>query len=980
MKIINSILNKIGIPANYENFFFFQENLWKVKIPIRLHKGLTEIRPHSILLHENKVIVLFFKFTPNDKIDLSALFEKIWNLGGSPIILIITEAAVDIYNGFSFDPNKSSFDKLKSGNTNITIENIGEHFSIWDIITGKSFENLKKPKAQVDEKLLENLENTKKILIQNGLDNNFAQNIIGRLMFSRYLLDRGVNIKSEYFTDKQSFLILIKDKKRLYKYFDYLKMTFNGDLFPVNKMEMSQVTNKHLYYLYELFSGSDIHGDVIQKSFFEMYDFNIIPIELISEVYERFIGRKKQKENAAYYTPSFLVDYILEKTVKSHLNTNKTCKVFDPSCGSGIFLVESLRAIIEKNLDKNSNIQKEKLKKLLSENIFGVDIDENAINLSVFSLCLTLLDYIEPKDITKFRLPQLIDRNLFKVDFFNTTHSFNKKIKNLDFILGNPPWGSYNGPEELHIQYYKNCGIPVSDYQIAQTFVARTKDFSSLNTKCSFVLPSKPILYNHKAQDFRVYFLNNFYINEILELSPVRHQVFSGADAPTSIVFFNYSHNETTKDNVVVHTSIKPNIFLQYLKLIVIEKNDIKQIKQHYFQRHDYLWKIMLYGNVLDFYLIKRLKEDFESLNQVIEKNKLRFGQGFIIGGDKVKKYDASFILGKKYLDTKKKVLSKFFINENPCKKWEVETLHRPRTKEVFQPPYVLLKKGFSKQDFSLVSAYAENEFVFTHSVTAIRGDNKPLLKNICGVLNSMISSYYLLLQGNSAGVEREQSDDKVDRFNIPIIIDRKISKRVEGIQKNYIELYNEALYSSKLEAKIFTEENKLNEIILNSFEFSNVEKTLIDYAMQVTIPQINNKTGPAEKTKEKQLKIYAQIFLDHFGHRWNGNPDFFAIDIYYNNYIVGMNFKIVNSKPNQLIRIYANKKAEELLLLIKLGEEKMTDVFYKQRDIRGFNELSFYIVKPNQYKNWHPAIAHGDLIEFVEAMLKAEKTKINEK
>ena len=56
------------------------------------------------------------------------------------------------------------------------------------------------------------------------------------------------------------------------------------------------------------------------------------------------------------------------------------------------------------------------------------------------------------------------------------------------------------------------------------------------------------------------------------------------------------------------------------------------------------------------------------------------------------------------------------------------------------------------------------------------------------------------------------------------------------------------------------------------------------------------------------------------------------------------------------------------------MGEEKITDSFYKQRDIRGFNESSFYLIKPNQYKNWHPAVAHGDLAEFVEAMLKAEK------
>ena len=723
-----------------------------------------------------------------------------------------------------------------------------------------------------------------------------------------------------------------------------------------------------------LFSGSDIEGNVIQKSLFELYDFNIIPIELISEVYERFIGKKKKKNNAAYYTPSFLVDYILEKTVKPHLDDNKACKVFDPSCGSGIFLVESLRAIIEKNLDKKGDIQKETLTNLLADNIFGVDIDENAINLTVFSLCLTLLDYIEPKDITTFKLPNLLERNLFKVDFFNTEHPFNQKIKNLDFILGNPPWGSDKKKDNLHIQYFKKNNIPVSDKQIAQTFVARTKDFSKEKTKCALVLPSKPILYNHNAEDFRQYFLNNFYIKEILELSPVRNHIFSGAVAPTSIVFFNYSNDDTTENNIVIHTSVKPNIFLRYLKLIVIEKNDIKQIKQHYFKKYDYLWKIMLYGNILDFYLIKRLKENYNSLNQVIDKNDLSFGQGFQLGGGDPN--DGAHLLGKLYLNTKNNVLSKFFINDTSCEKWKIKTLHRPRTREVFQPPYILLKKGFSRQNFSLVSAYTENEYVFTDSITAIRGvvNDKSLLKNITGCLNSSLFSYHFLLQGSSAGVEREQGHNKEDRFTLPIAINSIISSNVDIIQKLYKQFYSKVIHNHRLKAQIESEEEKLNEIILDSFEFSNMEKTLIDYAIQITIPQINNKIEPVAKTTEVHLKEYAQIFIDHFGSRWNGNSNYFTIDIYYNNYIVAMNFKVIDSKTKQIVQIYPNKRTDELFKLIKIGEEKITDVIYKQRDIRGFNESSFYAIKPNQYKNWHPAIAHGDLAEFVEAMLMAEK------
>jgi type I restriction-modification system DNA methylase subunit len=76
-------------------------------------------------------------------------------------------------------------------------------------------------------------------------------------------------------------------------------------------------------------------------------------------VYESFIGN--QEEDSAYYTPLFLVDYILTETVEAYLTSNQetyNCRVLDPACGSGIFLVETLRKIIEKFIFLNPNIKR----------------------------------------------------------------------------------------------------------------------------------------------------------------------------------------------------------------------------------------------------------------------------------------------------------------------------------------------------------------------------------------------------------------------------------------------------------------------------------------------------------------------------------------------------------------------------------------------------------------------------------------------
>ncbi|MDQ7023033.1 MAG: N-6 DNA methylase [Candidatus Gracilibacteria bacterium] len=352
---MKNLFEKLKISENKNLFEFSDKTKGKNNIPARLHKGLYEINPDYFFVQENKIIALFFDFTEENRED--KIFKDIWNLGGSPIIFILKNGLLDIYNGFNFDTKNTKFKQIKE-QIKLNSKEL-EEFSLLNMLSGNLWDSKKfEKKNTVDEELLKNLKNTRKTLIEElNLNKEITTNIIGRLLFSRYLVDRKVKVEKEfqgYFENKTEFAKLIQNKELLYKYFEYLKITFNGDLFPVltlekdNIDEKEEINEKHLEIIFHLFNGDDIGpGKEIQQSLFNLYDFKIIPIELISEIYEQFMGDKQDK-NSAFYTPSFLVDYILEKTVKKHLLTNNECRVFDPSCGSGIFLVESLSQIIEK--------------------------------------------------------------------------------------------------------------------------------------------------------------------------------------------------------------------------------------------------------------------------------------------------------------------------------------------------------------------------------------------------------------------------------------------------------------------------------------------------------------------------------------------------------------------------------------------------------------------------------------------------------
>lgn len=275
--------------------------------------------------------------------------------------------------------------------------------------------------------------------------------------------------------------------------------------------EYIQIQPIHYSTIRRLLKGEDL--DEMQPSLFEFYDFSIIPIEFISNVYELFIGKDNQEKEGAYYTPLFLVDYILKETIENKLNTQDgyECKVLDPACGSGIFLVETLRKIIEKyiasGVDVKSTEFKNEIKEITKRNIFGIDKDLNAVQVAIFSIYLTLLDYLDPPAIAEFKFPCLINENFFESDFFNEETEFNILFKDIkfDFIVGNPPWKG-GGIGDLGSKYLKNrkkrekelskkFDIAINNNEIAEGFVFRVSDFCSDKTQVALIIRSSS-LYN----------------------------------------------------------------------------------------------------------------------------------------------------------------------------------------------------------------------------------------------------------------------------------------------------------------------------------------------------------------------------------------------------------------------------------------------------------------------------------------------------
>ena len=219
------------------------------------------------------------------------------------------------------------------------------------------------------------------IKLKNEFNIPFATKIVLRLIFIRYLIDRGVDLdypgfSSDIELSRKKLLSLLKDRDSLYRLFVHLKRKFNGNLFElIDEQNDTSLTKNALRVLADFLSGN-IDTVTGQLSFFDLYDFNIIPVELISNIYEILLGKEQRNKDNAFYTPHYLVNYILDASLSPFVKQYGCCTVLDPSCGSGIFLVESYRRMVEKQINGNLFTEDDNLlQDILSNNIYGVDLN-----------------------------------------------------------------------------------------------------------------------------------------------------------------------------------------------------------------------------------------------------------------------------------------------------------------------------------------------------------------------------------------------------------------------------------------------------------------------------------------------------------------------------------------------------------------------------------------------------------------------------
>lgn len=1012
MSRIEDIILKLGL-SKQDGLFLMDNDQWKkeTSFPNRVKRLIErKIQPDALFCFDNKPLVFFFDNPSNTQ----ELHEAIWNFNECPIVIIIKNDNIEIYNGFVFLKKEKSLKKIGG------IEKLND-FNYFELVTGKTWEQYSGQlnyKNRVDYFLLQNINAARKILVkEHKLDSKITNALIGKTIFVRYLIDRRVKLCFDGISKHWSnddFCNLLDCPEKVKNFFDYLEDSekgFNGDLFPISDDEYSKITATNYQVIYRLLKGDDL--DKQQPSLFEFYDFSIIPIEFISNVYELFIGKDNQEKEGAYYTPLFLVDYILKETVEKKLRANNgyACKVLDPACGSGIFLVETLRKIIEKyietGVDTQSGAFKEAIKDLAKQNIYGIDKDSSAVQVAIFSIYLTLLDYLEPPVIAEFKFPYLLHSNFFESDFFDEESEFNQLFTTIDFdfIVGNPPWKG-GGIGVLGKKYLinrkkkekllsKRIDIAINNNEIAEGFVLRVSDFCNSETQVSLIVRSSS-LYNlgyskESGSPFRQYWLEEFFVDQIFELAPVRYEVFERSNdpaiAPAAVLFYRYAGGINTDNNIVHHITLKKSRFFSLFKIFTINRADYKFVRQKKFKEFDWLWKVLVYGSYLDFNFIKRLKEEYRTIHEIISDTS-KFVEGTGIQYSSNPAYDSNHLIGRPLVDSYG--VSPFFIDSSKIISFDKEKVHRLRDDRLFIAPMLLIREGVDLHTLTAKCAISNKNLLFKDSISSIKVLNDKdldVIYNIAAILSTSLFTYYSINTFASIGIERERAKN-YNKFTLPYL-DLNVKKNIKTIEQSFQSLHSamtdqlmqDNVEVSDLKNLIKTELESLNIVISRKLVLSETEAALMDYASTVNRVLITGNEQEKDKLflpisfNDSILNSYASIFIERFKSKLDNDESKFIVEIWYTKQIIGMFFKMIPSDEYEKSIKWFRKQDDAAILtyLSRIGSEKITDKLFVQKDIRGFdnNGRDFFIIKPNEKRLWHKAISYLDVNEFSDAIIK---------
>jgi len=726
----------------------------------------------------------------------------------------------------------------------------------------------------------DDIENNYKTKYQSNEKEEITQRIIDRLIFIRKCEDTGINLENLILKE----VMANPDNKaypKLKEIFEKYNDVYNSGLFAIAKdNDCDRITinggiiKKLIRYLYT------------SKNEGYVYNFEWISADILGQVYEQYLGKileqtksgrsklkngqAHRKEQGIYYTPTYIVDYIVKNTLgellKNKKKKAKEIKVLDPACGSGSFLIKAFDYLHENILSEKDSKQYmldgqgvpySVKTEILKNNLYGVDLDNKAVEITKLNLLLKAAEKNRklPEEIDlhiKHGNSLIDDETILGLNAFKWTGDFQEG--SFDVVIGNPPYVRQEELSEIKPHLQKKYEVYHGMADLYVYFFECEIGVLKEGGYFGMIVSNKWLRAGYGVNLRR--FISKFWIEIFIDFGDLK--VFPDATIYPCIIILKKINKQNPKIKVCKMDTLNFDSLEKHIKSrqFTINQKDLgeKEWNIQVSEANEVLNKIKTVGVELETYVEGKIcRGILTGLNEAFiidEKTKIQLIEDdpksreiikpFLTGAE-VKRY--SIKSKKRYIIFTKigvdidryTAIRKWLSNYQSAleKRWNKGNywyeLRSCAYYDLFETPKIVWGNLSTKASF----AYDENSYYVNAPACILPTSSKYVL----GILNSKLMSYFL----KSTCAERqggfiEQKPVYVSRIPIkkPTSSEEemvtKLVDKILSLNKCLNEIGDKKTSeSSKLEEEIKRTDNEIDQIVYNLYGLTKKEITIIE-------------------------------------------------------------------------------------------------------------------------------------------------------
>ena len=979
--------------------------------PIRT--ALRDLGADSVFCIEDMPTAVFFAADDANASDIAPLHSKLWNQGLASVLSVVCGDAIRIYSLAAVPQDRRS-GSLDDACLIEVLGKVEDAARVRSLLRGmesgrywQEHDASFNAKQRVDGVLLDNLKESDRRLRPMGLRPDESQALLMQAMFIAYLEDRGI-IDGRYIeeaTDGEfsTFADILQASRvnAFYALFHCLNRDFNGDLFvkPCSFGETGpRLKREHLPVLADFRCGMVEMGQrADQGLLFWAYDFKFIPVELISAVYDQFLGATDRVPKGQFHTPMHLATSVVSQLwdeprfLAKRAKTNGT--FLDPACGSGIFLVCVFKRLCEQwRSEHTQTIQWRRLIAFIDQ-LTGLDIDASAVRVAIFSLYIALLEEVKPPDIRKLMdsgklLPELWGKRLRKADFFGEEEG-----DHYDVVIGNPPWRS---GDRMAAEWCRGHGLPAPDKQAAWGFAWKALCHLKRDGKLALLLPAMPFLHTHSkgAMAARSALLKKLRVSRIVNYADLRRQLFAKAVQPTAL--FIGGPNRDEAPHWFEYWVPKADAGFSATQRLTISDLDKDRMDTIQLGKDPLLFNKRLWMKGPEDKLFRYLKR-FAPLRDTVAQFRYArrsvsadlpwtIGQGF-------KPATRQALRGGDYQTTASKAVADVpFLPSGAFRVLspDLQALTAPRPEVVhrrgfelgFTGPRVLVTQGAGAN--RLRAAYTEAPFSFQHAIQAIvvPESDKRRAKVLAAMLNSKLMYWFAFHSSASLGSERPiVHQDQLLDLPFPKPTEMEERQRAETAADQLAALMDEA--EERLGATIRPPDlmpellDRIDALVYDYFALSDLEILLVEDTFAYVAPSVqpNPSSSPPlwRQTTLSDRDAYATVLADGL-EAWMEPGRRVSISL------IARDEDLVVAKLHLCAATdwtgYSEQSlalGEALARVSRTMDRTLPGNLHQLGNLGVYTGQDLYLVKPNRMRFWTRSAARADAEDILDDVWSAE-------